>query len=72
MYPLDLFSVFPRYKLFPDSWSQTSSYSPSLHVTSVEVGGGCRFVLRNKAMIPVIWYSVEELIAVSILEGLGL
>lgn len=55
-----------------ESFSQASSYSLSIVVRYVGTCGGCGFLVQNKAMIPVVWHRVPELITVSILKHFGL
>lgn len=41
-----------------------------MDVGSLGAGGGCMFLLQDKAMTPVAWHRVAQRIAVSILEYL--
>lgn len=43
-----------------------------MEVGCIGTGGGCRFIIGNKAVVPVIWHRVTKLNIISTLAKLGL
>lgn len=51
---------------------ESTLYYHYIKISSVGTGGGCRLIIREKAMIPKIWPRIAKFVTVSIYENLTL